>query len=90
MSKLFFLVGILGAHGTLSSNAQEFRTEILALQGNAIQNEQGSVLGSLRKAQINLYGDICFRADVIENEIKKDAIVRNFGNGEEVVTMEGG
>ena len=90
MNKLFFLVGILGAHGTLPSNAQGFRTEILALQGNAIQNKQGSVLGSLRKAQINLYGDICFRADVIENEIKKDAIVRNFGNGVEVVTMEGG
>jgi len=69
--------------------AQQFETEIIAIQGAMIQNDPQVRIGQLGKASINQNGELCYRGSIIEDGSEKAAILAFVDHQFRVVATHG-
>ncbi|MDB4271953.1 hypothetical protein N9845_03525, partial [Akkermansiaceae bacterium] len=79
------LAGFLG--GTIG--AQTFETEILASTGGVVGGDSSLRFAEIGRPVINLDGDTCFKARVLQDGVSKMAIIRIVDGQSEVIALSG-
>ena len=68
---------------------EDYRVEIIALEGNLINNTQNITYGALGETSMNLSGDLAFVATIVEEGVSKNAVIRILNSQEEIIATEG-
>ncbi len=69
--------------------AQTFETEILASTGGIIGTDPSFRYSEIERPQINLHGEVCFRAQILEGDVRKEAIIRIVDGSAEIIALSG-
>lgn len=69
--------------------AQDFETEILAFTGGIIGGDASLRYAEIERPVLNLHGDSCFKALVLDNGLSKNAIVKIVDGQSQVIALSG-